>query len=171
MLNSEKLIHLPQLLLEKIEEQIELTLELIRMVPEDKLEWQPIETSFKMCELLGHLLEALAGFCAALYAVDPQKLSYFLELRALPVNHCCGIVEAQQRIEQYRACIQNGLALLSDDDLTIQVPTIFKPSGEALITILLGNLEHLINHKHLLFFYLKLIGLPVTSKDLYQFRE
>lgn len=158
-----------QLLLDKIEEQIELTRRLILMIPEDKLEWRPIETSFKTCELLGHLLEALAGFCAALYAAHPQKLSYFLELRSLPVNHCCGIVEAQQRIEQYKACIQSGFALLSDEDLILQVPTIFKPEGEALMTILLGNLEHLINHKHLLFFYLKLIGLPITSKDLYQF--
>ena len=160
-----------QLLLAKIDEQIELLQRLIRMVPEDKLEWQPIETSFKMCELLGHLLEALAGFCAALYAIHPHKLSYFLELRSLPVNHCCGIQEAYQRIETYKDCIQSGFALLSDDDLTLQVPTVFKPSGEALFTILLGNLEHLINHKHLLFFYLKLIGLPITSKDLYQFRE
>ncbi len=160
-----------QLLLDKIEEQIELTRRLIQMIPEDKLEWRPIETSFKMCELLGHLLEALAGFCAALYAIYPQKLSYFLELRSLPVNHCCGIVEAQQRIEQYGSCIQDGFALVTGDDLILQVPTVFKPAGEALITILLGNLEHLINHKHQLFFYLKLIGLPVTSKDLYQFRE
>ncbi|MCI0443578.1 DinB family protein [bacterium] len=155
----------------KIDEQIELLRRLIRMVPEDKLEWRPIETSFKICELLGHLLEAVAGFCAALYAVHPQKLSYFLELRSLPVNHCCGIVEVQQRIEQYRTCIQNGFALVTDDDLILQVPTVFKPEGEALITILLGNLEHLINHKHLLFFYLKLIDIPITSKDLYQFRE
>jgi hypothetical protein len=160
-----------QLLLDKIEEQIELTLRLIRMVPQDKLEWQPIETSFKMCELLGHLLEALAGFCAALYAVHPHKLSYFLELRSLTVNHCCGIQEAYQRIEKYKDCIRSGFALLSDDDLALEVPTVFKPSGEALLTILFGNLEHLINHKHLLFFYLKLIGLPITSKELYQFRE
>src|SRR6185295_4254287 len=108
---------LSPLFLAKIEEQIDLTDSLIRMIPEDKLEWRPIEASFKMCELLGHLLETLAGFCAALYAVHPQKLGYFLELRSLPVNHCCGIVEAQQRIEQYRTCIRRGFALLTDDAL------------------------------------------------------
>ncbi len=62
-----------QLLLAKIYEQIELLRRLIPMVPEDKLEWRPIETSFKICELLGHLLDALAGFCAALYAVRSAK--------------------------------------------------------------------------------------------------
>jgi hypothetical protein len=37
-------------------------------------------------------------------------------------------------------------------------------------TLLLGNLEHLINHKHQLFLYLKLMGVPVGTPDLYQFR-
>jgi len=160
----------PQLLLAKIQEQIELTQRLIILIPEDKLEYRPIENSFRICDLLGHFLEALAGFCAALYAVHPQQLSHFLELRSLPVNHSCGIKEANQRLAQYETCIKDGLAILTDDDLMLIVPTVFKPEGEALMTILLGNLEHFINHKHLLFVYLKLIGQPVSSKDLYQFR-
>ena len=168
MVNSEKSV--PKLLLDKIEEQVELTQRLIQLIAEDQLEVRPIENSFKICELLGHLLETLAGFCAALYAVHPQELAYFLELRSLPVNHCCGIKEANQRLTQYESCIKDGFALLTDDDLLLMVPTIFKPDGEALMTILLGNLEHLINHKHLLFVYLKMIGQPISSKDLYQFR-
>ncbi len=38
-------------------------------------------------------------------------------------------------------------------------------------TLLLGNLEHLINHKHQLFTYLKQMGVPVATPDLYRFRE
>ncbi len=38
------------------------------------------------------------------------------------------------------------------------------------MTLLLGNLEHLLNHKYQLFFYLKLLGVPVNSSDLYRFR-
>jgi hypothetical protein len=86
------------------------------------------------------------------------------------VNHCCGIDDACERIKEYRTCIQSGFELLTDEDLVRQVPTVFRPGGESLLTILLGNLEHLINHKHQLYFYLKLIGLPLTSEDLYQFR-
>src|SRR5215510_3676239 len=122
----------PQLLFDKIEEQIELTQRLIQMIPKDKLEWRPIENSFKMCELLGHLLETLAGFCAALYAVHPEELSYFQELRSLPVNHCCGIMEANQRIQQYEINIKKGFTLLNEDDLRLEIPTVFKPDGEAL---------------------------------------
>jgi hypothetical protein len=50
------------------------------------------------------------------------------------------------------------------------VPTVFVPGGEALMTILLGNLEHLINHKYQLFFYLKMLGVPVGTGDLYRLR-
>ena len=158
-------------LLLKIEEQIELTRQLLLMIPADKLEWRPIENSFKVRELLGHLLEALAGFCAALYAVHPQELAHFLKLRDLPVNHCCEIEEANQRIDEYEASIRTGFASISDEDLMLEIPTVFKQSGETLITILLGNLEHLMNHKHQLFFYLKLLGLPLTSRNLYKFRQ
>jgi len=49
--------------------------------------------------------------------------------------------------------------------------TVFVKEGETLLTLLLGNLEHLINHKHQLFTYLKLLGVAVTSQDLYHFRR
>ncbi|HEV3038281.1 MAG TPA: hypothetical protein VHA33_10940 [Candidatus Angelobacter sp.] len=38
------------------------------------------------------------------------------------------------------------------------------------MTILLGNLEHLMNHKYQLFFYLKLLGIPAGTQDLYKLR-
>ena len=60
--------------------------------------------------------------------------------------------------------------LLQDADLSRQVPTVFVKQGESLLTLLLGNLEHLVNHKHQLFTYLKLLGVGVTSQDLYRFR-
>jgi hypothetical protein len=47
---------------------------------------------------------------------------------------------------------------------------VFVPEGEPLLTILLGNLEHLVNHKYQLFFHLKLAGVPVTSRDIYKWR-
>jgi hypothetical protein len=50
------------------------------------------------------------------------------------------------------------------------VPTIFKGEGESVLTLLLCNLEHLINHKHRLFTYLKLLNVDVSSRDLYCFR-
>jgi len=39
------------------------------------------------------------------------------------------------------------------------------------LTLFLGNLEHLINHKHQLFACLKQMGVPVATADLYQLRS
>src|SRR6185369_12904661 len=121
-------------------------------------------------DLLGHLIECLAGFCATLYAVNPEGLVHVARLRELPVNHCCGIEEARQRITEYSKCVREGFAILSDDDLARRIPTVFAQQGEAVMTIVLGNLEHLINHKYQLFFYLKLMGVEVGTADLYKFR-
>ena len=61
---------LARLILAKLEEQIERTEHLVTLIPPDKLEWKPRPDSFRVCDLLGHLLECLAGFCATLYALS-----------------------------------------------------------------------------------------------------
>jgi len=165
---------MPQLcssILAKIEEQIELADHLISLLPPDKLEWRPRPDAFRVCDLLGHLLECLAGFCALLHRIAPEKLSNFERLRSLPVNHCCGIEEATSRIKEYRLHIIEGFNAISDEDLSRSVSTVFVAAGEPVLTLLLGNLEHLINHKFQLFFYLKLLGATVGSQDLYRFRD
>jgi len=158
------------LFLSKLEEQIERTLHLITLIPPDKLEWSPRADALRVCDLLGHLLECLAGSCATLYSMNSERLSHFERLRELPVNHCCGVEEARERIIEYRMHIREGFSLLGDDDLRQKIPTVFVPEGEAVTTILLGNLEHLINHKYQLFFYLKLLEVGVTTTDLYRIR-
>jgi len=70
----------------------------------------------------------------------------------------------------YQGHVEDGFAQLTDVDLSLQLSTVFVKQGEPLLTLLLGNLEHLINHKHQLFTYLKMLGVEVTSRDLYRFR-
>ena len=161
---------LARVLLSKLEEQVELADHLIALIPPEEWESEPLPDSFRVCDLLGHLLECLAGFCAALYAASPDGLVHFARLRELRVNHCCGIEEARDRMRDYASHITEGFGLLRDDDLMRRVQTVFVPEGEPLMTVLLGNLEHFINHKHQLFFYLKLLGVGVTTSDLYRIR-
>jgi DinB superfamily len=158
-------------LLAKINEQTDGAGHLTRLLPPDCLDWAPaIPGAWPVGVLLGHLLDCMAGFCAVLSAYEPQRLAHFVGLRELPVNHRCTAGEAVHRIVIYRAHIGEGFMLLRDADLGRQVPTIFVKQGESLLTLLLGNLEHLINHKHQLFTYLKLLSVGVTSQDLYRFR-
>jgi hypothetical protein len=154
----------------KVWEQIEKTEHLIQLIPSDKVEWNPQwkSGSSDVGHLLGHLLDCLAGFCAVFYAAFPQRLEGVLELRSLPVNHFCKPDEAADRIQTYKRYINEGFGMCSDEDLKRMMPTVF--TTESLMTLLLGNLEHLINHKYQLFVYLKLLGVPVATGDIYCWR-
>lgn len=155
----------------KVDEQLERTGYLVAILPEDQLGWAPaIGGAWPAGRLLGHLLDCAAGFCAVLAAAEPELAASLSGLRAMPVNQYCGAVEARERLATYRACLEQGFARLPDACLCRKVATVFVSEGETVLTLILGNLEHLINHKHQLFTYLKLMGRPVSSGDLYQFR-
>ena len=156
----------------KIAEQIERTVHLIGLIPRDRVQWTPpIDGAWSFGQLLGHLFDCFAGICAVLHAAHPQELDHFAELQNLPVNFACDLGEARERIELYRARIEEAFAVLHDDDLGRKLPTVFVSDGEPVLTLLLGNLEHVINHKYQLFTYLKLAGVSVGTPDLYQFRK
>jgi hypothetical protein len=155
----------------KVREQIEKTEHLIQLIPPDRIEWNPRWPcgSSDIGHLLGHLLDCLAGFCAVFHAAFPEQLKGALELRSLPVNHFCQPDEAVSRIQAYARYIEDGFELCSDEDLQRMLPTLFA-TAESVMTLLLGNLEHLINHKYQLFVYLKVLGIPVTTGDIYCWR-
>jgi hypothetical protein len=168
-MNSER--RLCALFLSKLHEQIDRAVHLINLLPAGRLNWKPDACgAWPVDILLGHLLDCLAGFCAVLAAVEPERLAHFSELRNLPVNHAFPPGDAVGRIALYRARIDEGFALLDDAKLGRTVGTVFVEEGEPLLTLLLGNLEHLINHKHQLFTYLKQMGVHVSTPDLYRFR-
>ncbi len=154
----------------KVREQMELAESLIAKLSAEQLAWTPPGEAWSTARLLGHLLDCLAGMCAALYAAKPEDLAHFGTLRALPVNHACGRDEALARIREYQARIAEGFSRLTDPDLARPIPTVFVANGEPLLTLILGNLEHLTNHKHELFVRLKRMGAAVGTPDLYRFR-
>ena len=144
---------------------------LISRLTDDEMDWTaPAPGAWPTGVLIGHLLDRVAGICAVLAAAAPEQLAHFDQLRTLPVNHRCPPAEALNRLRLYGAHIEEGFALLTDTDLGRLLPTVFVPAGEPILTLLLGNLEHLINHKHQLFTYSKLMGVDVNTGDLYQFR-
>ena len=169
-MSSEGSGNLTRLLLAKIDEQVERAVHLTGLIPPDKIEWRPFPEGIRICDLLGHLLECLAGSCATLYAIHPDRFARFAHLRERQVNHCCGIEEALARMREYLDCIREGFQAVTDEELSRLLPTVFVSEGEPVLTLLLGNLEHFINHKYQLFFYLKLLGIPLNTSDLYRLR-
>lgn len=159
-------------LMAKVEEQIERMTHLIGMLPEGAEGWAPpVAGGWTAGMLMGHLLDCLAGFCAVFQAAFPERLAHFEELRRLPVNRARTAGEALEAIAVYRERIREGGEVLQDADLARRLPTVFVPAGETVTTLLLGNLEHLVNHKFQLFTYLKMMGAPVGTADLYRFRR
>ena len=168
---------LTNLMLAKVDEQIERLEHILRQLPAGKLDWAPdMPASISprpksLGDLLGHLLECLAGVVAVLHAVHPDQLGHFQDLKQRPVNHFCTESEALDRIPEYRRCIAQGFERLEDTELARPLRTVFVPDGEPVLALLLGNLEHLMNHKHEIFMYAKLLGVPASTPDLYHFRR
>ncbi len=160
---------------EKVFEAIERTEHLVSLVPAECLDWRPqlpshLPPANDLGHTLGHLLDCLSGFCAVFHVAFPVELADFAKLRSLPVNQFCSAEEARHSIKMYAGHIGRGFRCCSDADLARRIPTVFVPEGETLMTLLLGNLEHLLNHKYQLFLYLKLAGVTVSSRDIYRFR-
>jgi hypothetical protein len=156
--------------LSKIEDQLDRTGHLISLVPADQLEWMPpMPNGFSVGTLLVHLMECLAGFCAVLHASHPDRLRHFLGLKKLAVDQHIDPSEAQTRLTVYRDHIREGFTLINDADLSRKIPTVFVSDGEPLLNLLLINFEHLASHKYQLFIYLRMLGLHVSSPDLYHF--
>jgi hypothetical protein len=161
---------------QKVSEAIERTGHLIDLVPEERLGWHPspIHGSgyfIDVGHVLGHLLCCLGGFCSVLLKAFPEQLPHFADLQWLKTNHCCPPEEAAARLRSYVAFIDEGFLCCSDADLARVIPTVLVPEGETMLSLLLNNLEHLNHQKYQLFVYLKLLGLPVGSRDLYKFHE
>jgi uncharacterized damage-inducible protein DinB len=159
----------------KVFETIERTEHLVSLVPAERLAWQPefppqVPPASDVGHLLGHLLDCLAGFCAVFHKAFPDELADFAELRSPAVKHFCSPEQASQSMQRYVAAIKKGFQRCTDDELGRRIVTVFVADGEPLATLLLGNLEHLLNHKYQLFLYLKLAGVVVGSRDLYRFR-
>jgi hypothetical protein len=84
--------------LAKIHEQIERTDHLIGLLTPENLDWGPSPLGLNCwpkAKLLGHPMECLAGFCAVLFAANPEQLPHFSRLRDMRVNHWCEASEAR----------------------------------------------------------------------------
>src|SRR5262245_18055279 len=148
-----------RILLAKIHEQVDRTQNLLGRIPPDRIEWRPQANTLAVGEVLGHLLDCLAGFCATLYAAAQQRLEHFLKLRDRPSMRSFGTYEALERIAEYMLRLDEGFDAITYSDLGRLIPTVFVPVGEPILAVMLGNLEHFINHKFQLFFYLKMLGI------------
>ncbi|MEP7364152.1 MAG: hypothetical protein ABI972_12925 [Acidobacteriota bacterium] len=161
--------------LSRIDEEVTLALELMERVPGESEQWRPDWPSesappFTLKVLCWHLCESFAGICAVSVRLrggsDPQAEA----LRARVADgRMGGIGESRALLADLAAFARDRFGEIADMDLARSIPTTFVPAGKPALSVILTNLAHFTNHKYQLFLYLKLLGVPVTTQDLYRF--
>ena len=143
------------------------TAKLISMAPANKLDWKPAKGSYmSLGQLLHHLSTCPGVLVAAVNNAFPPAEAFqkFLEedLKNTKTPEVAGR-EASRGWEEAKA------VLLSVSDVAFQSKMVSVPWGPAmpLWRVSLAMAEHWVNHKYQLFFYLKLLGLPVNTMTLY----
>ncbi len=158
------------LLAARILEDADLIAGMLALVPAGSEDWRPADwplstdgtAPFTIGRLHAHLAESLAGVCGCLYRLHPVELSHLNALRER--FHEASIFDALRR------AAAQGFALVTDAELTQRLPTVFSPEGAPFLETLLINWKHLEHHAYQLFLYLKLLGVPVSTRQLYRFR-
>src|SRR5215472_4604 len=94
-------------------QNIEKTAQLISLLRPGQLSHQPPVPPgcipvISLGHLLGHLLDCMAGFCAAFYVAVTKRLTAVQNLRKGQVNHFCKPAEKLARIRIYRKEIARG---------------------------------------------------------------
>lgn len=147
------------------------TIGLMKLVPEDKLDWRPSDTNNWMTvgQLLAHLPTA-TGFCMNGFITGQWPEMPDEEM--LPSAEKCptvtSVAEAIEKIEADRQLAATLLADLSEEDFRNRmVAAPWNPTPTPLWQQLLFMVEHQINHKATLFAYLKLLGVEVNTMHLY----
>lgn len=167
-----------QVLALKIDQDAALIEDMLILIPLGKQDWRPDwpatdnEPPYNTTRLAAHLVESWAGLCACFHRLHPQTLAHFNVLKTqLSQHQNPTLAESLALLSTCRAHAAEGFALTTDAQLSQLIPTYFSPQGEALLSVLLQNSNHIKHHAYQLFLYLKLLGLPVSTRHLYHFES
>ena len=139
-----------------------------RLVPADKLDWKPTERSFSLGQLIEHMPRAL-WFNAKVIASEEWPLTSMREI--LVSNRRQGsvpVVEALKHLDEWSDGFKQAISRLGDEKF--QHAEVNTPQWGTLPIwrFAVFVLEHHINHKMELHMYLKLLGVTVNTRSLYQ---
>ena len=153
---------------------------LIKIAPADKIDWKPMEGNFlTLGQVLDHLTadfgSGIKAFITGDWGVELTPEGEFPpEMQGLPPAEkfpCCDPETALKKLDESYKIAKEALKKLSEEEFRNKI--VKAPWGEKgpMWAMLLSLLEHQINHKYQLFFYLKMLGLPVNTYTLYMGEE
>jgi hypothetical protein len=140
---------------------------LLKLVPADKLDWQPGPSFMTMGQLICHMSSGIGTELRMLVDNSWPKPG---EGGAGPQpGHIpsCDVQEALNKLEKDKGTLRDVLAPFSEEEFAnkiFSVPWGWKGSLEKMS---LDFRDHFVHHKMQLFLYLKLLGFPVNTETLY----
>ncbi len=168
-----------ELLKSEIESSYGATFKLLDMVTDEMLEWKPDQGDnwMAMGQLLFHLSMACGSGFKGFLTDDwglPDGVSFedLAPEEMLPQAEKMPAVESIDRARELvgadKLLALEMLARCSEEELNTQeAPAPWDPTPMILGQRLLQNVVHLSSHKSQLFYYLKLLGLPVNTTHLW----
>jgi len=140
---------------------------MFRLVPENATDWKPTETSFTTGQLLHHIAYSLKfnsdGIQKNIWAVQSMR-HVFLANRKTPNS---SVEDAVRYYRETSTEFLNVFSVMSDDEFQNGEVDSVQLGREKKWRVALFALEHHLNHKAELFMYLKMMGIKVTTKELY----
>lgn len=142
---------------------------LLRMVPQDKLEWRPGPKFMSLGQLIYHLGDGVGLPLCCLLTNDwpsqgEEQMTEQMKLENLPA---CNVEEGLKKLEQDKGILREALAGVSEADFSQKVVSAPWGTQGKIERMAIDFRDHFINHKMQLFTYLKLLGLPVDTQTLY----
>ena len=140
---------------------------LFKLVPESKTDWKPTESSFTAGQLMYHIAYSLKfnanGIGKNEWAV-PSMRHVFISNRHTPSS---SVDEAVRLYRETSAVFLRLFSTMNEDEFRNDEVDSVAIGRAKKWRVALFALEHHINHKAELFMYLKLMGVKVTTKNLY----
>ena len=140
---------------------------LLKMIPEDKLDWKPAAGFMSMGQLIHHLCDGGIGEALRKTISGDWPSQEELEASMKQEMPACSVEEALDKLETDRTVLKATLSQVTEEDFENKLVSV--PWGwEAKIEMMgLQFLSHFFHHKMQLFMYLKLLGFPVNTTTLY----
>lgn len=147
--------------------QLSPTEPLFRLVTNEQKDWKPTESSFTAAQLMYHIAYALQFNANGIAKNEwelPSLRHVFVANRKTPnvsVEECIAFYQetSEQFLNIYNTMTEEEFQTATVDSTQLGKVQKWKIS--------LFALDHHLNHKAELFMYLKMMGIPVNSKDLY----
>jgi uncharacterized damage-inducible protein DinB len=157
-----------QNLLTYFENVILSTEDLLRLIPPDKIEWKPTESSFTLGQQIAHLSGArrvyARGIATGQWEFKSMRERFVLNRRTPSVT----VNEAVEELQKGYAEFRSLLGSLSEEEFNngeIDSPQLGRVPRWRVAML---AIEHHLNHKAEIFMYLKLLGVSVNTGNLYR---